>query len=252
MAYAFQRQKYGRAMILRAAARQAIKRPLFEVVQRGRNREMKYCSKCGNELLDEAVICPKCGCPVRAEDLYTDRLIKATQMGRIKSASTLNFIAFIISFLLAVGFTAIFTYVAINRPSSPSVDYTLEVDLWTNSVTDIKNAQEEYDAATRQLQGFIVGGFVWAALSVVVFIWGRNLKKDFVTAPREKLVARVRIYILLAISIPALLGLLCSGFLWAMLSSPLGGQQFFLVFISPTIMQIIAGIKFGHSIPNAT
>ena len=24
---------------------------------------MKYCEKCGNELLDEAVICPKCGCP---------------------------------------------------------------------------------------------------------------------------------------------------------------------------------------------
>lgn len=23
---------------------------------------MKYCNKCGNELLDEAVICPKCGC----------------------------------------------------------------------------------------------------------------------------------------------------------------------------------------------
>ena len=25
---------------------------------------MKYCTKCGNELLDEAVVCPKCGCPV--------------------------------------------------------------------------------------------------------------------------------------------------------------------------------------------
>ena len=23
---------------------------------------MKFCSKCGNELFDEAVICPKCGC----------------------------------------------------------------------------------------------------------------------------------------------------------------------------------------------
>ena len=23
---------------------------------------MKYCSKCGSELLDEAVVCPKCGC----------------------------------------------------------------------------------------------------------------------------------------------------------------------------------------------
>jgi len=25
---------------------------------------MKYCSKCGFELLDEAVVCPKCGCAV--------------------------------------------------------------------------------------------------------------------------------------------------------------------------------------------
>ena len=25
---------------------------------------MKYCTKCGNELLDEAVICTKCGCAI--------------------------------------------------------------------------------------------------------------------------------------------------------------------------------------------
>lgn len=25
---------------------------------------MKYCEKCGNELLDEAIMCPKCGCSV--------------------------------------------------------------------------------------------------------------------------------------------------------------------------------------------
>lgn len=24
---------------------------------------MKYCSKCGKEIMDEAVICPACGCP---------------------------------------------------------------------------------------------------------------------------------------------------------------------------------------------
>lgn len=24
---------------------------------------MKFCSKCGKELFDEAVICPACGCP---------------------------------------------------------------------------------------------------------------------------------------------------------------------------------------------
>ena len=25
---------------------------------------MKYCTKCGNELIDEAVVCTKCGCAV--------------------------------------------------------------------------------------------------------------------------------------------------------------------------------------------
>ncbi len=27
---------------------------------------MKYCSKCGNELMDEAVICPKRGCAIES------------------------------------------------------------------------------------------------------------------------------------------------------------------------------------------
>lgn len=30
---------------------------------------MKYCSKCGAQLLDEAVICPSCGCPVENSSL---------------------------------------------------------------------------------------------------------------------------------------------------------------------------------------
>jgi len=25
---------------------------------------MKYCSKCGKEILDEAIVCPACGCAV--------------------------------------------------------------------------------------------------------------------------------------------------------------------------------------------
>ena len=42
---------------------------------------MKYCSHCGRELLDEAVICPSCGCRVRsssfmdAEDRKVFKLI---------------------------------------------------------------------------------------------------------------------------------------------------------------------------------
>lgn len=29
---------------------------------------MKYCSHCGNQLLDEAIICPNCGCPAQSQN----------------------------------------------------------------------------------------------------------------------------------------------------------------------------------------
>ncbi len=47
---------------------------------------MKYCVHCGNELLDDAVICPKCGCRVpnireekKEESSDTDLLIAITK-----------------------------------------------------------------------------------------------------------------------------------------------------------------------------
>jgi uncharacterized membrane protein YvbJ len=33
---------------------------------------MKYCCKCGAQLLDEAVLCPKCGCQVGGMDSSKD------------------------------------------------------------------------------------------------------------------------------------------------------------------------------------
>ena len=38
---------------------------------------MKYCTKCGNELMDDAVICPKCGCPT---ELYNKNLNNPTNI----------------------------------------------------------------------------------------------------------------------------------------------------------------------------
>ena len=37
---------------------------------------MKYCTHCGNELLDEAVICPKCGCEAKKPTSTIDVAIK--------------------------------------------------------------------------------------------------------------------------------------------------------------------------------
>ena len=34
---------------------------------------MKYCTKCGKEVFDEAVICPHCGCSVNASGARLDQ-----------------------------------------------------------------------------------------------------------------------------------------------------------------------------------
>ena len=47
---------------------------------------MKYCSKCGASLNDEAVVCPSCGCLVDSNT----RVVKET-----KESSTIKTIAFV-------------------------------------------------------------------------------------------------------------------------------------------------------------
>lgn len=62
---------------------------------------MKYCSKCGNELLDEAVICPKCGCPA---DSGKNANKKSTVGNKVKTALILNIIAFAIALFTILNF----------------------------------------------------------------------------------------------------------------------------------------------------
>ncbi len=45
---------------------------------------MKYCSKCGNEVLDEAVVCPKCGCSINAQSA-----VGSVPVGQLKTNRSL-------------------------------------------------------------------------------------------------------------------------------------------------------------------
>ena len=62
---------------------------------------MKYCIHCGNELLDEAIICPKCGCSVN----YTTKKTVVNN-GAKTETSTLKTIAkvFMIISTVILGF----------------------------------------------------------------------------------------------------------------------------------------------------
>ena len=58
---------------------------------------MKFCQKCGKEIMDEAVVCPGCGCAVAGA-------IEAKQVNYddcVKSATTTNIVSGVI---LAIGF----------------------------------------------------------------------------------------------------------------------------------------------------
>ena len=54
---------------------------------------MKICSKCGKELVDEAVICTGCGCAVRSEtkpkEVFLDALVKGAATTNMISAIVL-------------------------------------------------------------------------------------------------------------------------------------------------------------------
>jgi len=79
---------------------------------------MKYCTHCGNELLDEAAICPKCGCAVDGYNLQKPKKAKTAKEkvydvgDKPSKALTINY--FICNIFIA--FTALFIVAAIAFP----------------------------------------------------------------------------------------------------------------------------------------
>ena len=60
---------------------------------------MKYCSKCGKEIMDEAVICPACGCAVAGGPADKSVYQKSLRQGE---SSTLAYCALIFGLLMPI------------------------------------------------------------------------------------------------------------------------------------------------------
>ena len=59
---------------------------------------MKFCEHCGNEVLDDAVICPKCGCSVNNGSIMAQPQGQMPNYGE-DTYSGLSIAGFILSFL---------------------------------------------------------------------------------------------------------------------------------------------------------
>ena len=53
-----------------------------------------FCSKCGKEISDEALICPGCGCPV--ENSREQNCVSSSQMAERTEASSLGLVSVIL------------------------------------------------------------------------------------------------------------------------------------------------------------
>lgn len=67
---------------------------------------MKYCSHCGSELLDEAALCPKCGCMV-------NEIVTTTTVKEKLKTNVCALIGFILSLASALFFTNPFGLLAL-------------------------------------------------------------------------------------------------------------------------------------------
>ena len=205
---------------------------------RGREgEEMKYCSKCGNALHDEAVICPKCGCPVE----NTNFAAKAAQKAKVASASLLNLIAFVINILLFLFLAAVL--IMAEPPEKTDGDYHVTFDMFTGIITDIQDTDIEWQQAiaeyNQNIQKVLLGTILWGLFSVGMFLFGLKLKKAVFTPSGKKLTP---IYTICAILAP-IVSLLAANNMLALVLCGIG-----LIFFVPAILQIIAGVKFSKAV----
>lgn len=180
---------------------------------------MKYCSKCGNELLDEAVICPKCGCAAGGADQVPDKLIADKRRSHLSAGLILNNIAAIGNAVIA----AVFTYLLFFDKGEPGSGHQ-HVEVSSDAIT--------FDPGGLPSKGWF---FVWVTLMVAIFVVGILIAKG-----KQQQIQQVLgyVYVVLTIASLIVMHLAFPNILYLVMC--IWG----LIFYVPVLLQIIAGVKF--------
>lgn len=125
-----------------------------------------FCSKCGKEIADEAVICPQCGCATanyhspaankNANPVYSQDYIALKEFeDKVKSIYTIG----VISLVLCLGIGLIFSFVAWAKAKSVIVP---------KITTQNPNELATFESAKRKLKTAL--SFANAPLYVLIFL----------------------------------------------------------------------------------
>ena len=107
-----------------------------------------FCSKCGKEILDEAVICPNCGCATKNLNSRTDHSGHSENYHKLveyKNNAKSVFVLGILSLVLSMGIG--FIFMIINYVKILSMKKITEADInpQTNAeVAEFKEAEKKF------------------------------------------------------------------------------------------------------------
>ena len=180
---------------------------------------MKYCTKCGNELFDEAVICPKCGCPVQGGTEAPAGAPSEKRRSHLTTGLILNNIAGILNALIAL----LFAYLLFFDQGEQGMENT-NLTIGSEGIT--------FNPGGLPSIGWY---FVWILLVVGLFATGLLIAKGKTGGGRQAL---GYVYVLLTIAALIVMHLAFPNILYLVMC--IWG----LVFYVPTILALIAGIKF--------
>lgn len=150
---------------------------------------MKFCSKCGSQMEDNAAFCPNCGAPAGAASAgaasgqpgdSASRLLAEKKHSRITSAMVLNVLAFLLSL---VACAVLFLTGVQHGEDPPDGSYTIEHDLLgeflgydtAKIVTpDEKMAEWAAKEAERREsnENLLKGLILWQSISLVAMVMG--------------------------------------------------------------------------------
>lgn len=133
---------------------------------------MKYCTKCGKELLDEAVICPGCGCPatVTVSILNPANALLTKLSERIKTNSIIWIVIAVLQIIIGVSGVWFPLIVGVLNLIHAVNDMSYSTTVLENPNGIVSNYESLTSPIITLVYNLLIGGVIGVAGSIYYFI----------------------------------------------------------------------------------
>lgn len=137
---------------------------------------MKYCTKCGKELFDEAVICPGCGCPTEPMPVHVtssttfshDLLVKLSE--RMRTNGIIWIVIAVIQIIIGLCGTILPLVIGVLNIISAVKDMNYSKAILEDPRGIVSNFEPITSPIITLAYNLIIGGVIGAAGSAYYFI----------------------------------------------------------------------------------